>query len=114
MRNNLDDTFLALSDKTRLAVIELLVKAPLCSSEIAESLGTTRPTMSRHLSVLRRAGFIEETSQGEDARVRVYQLKRERFSEMRDFIDEVEAFWGDKLASFKAHAEKKYGKKDDR
>ena len=114
MRSNkptLDATFAALSDETRLAVVRLLMSEPRCSSDIADAVGTSRPTMSRHLSVLRKAGIIEETTQGDDARVRVYTLRRERFRDMRDFIDEVEAFWGDQLASFKAHAEKKYAKK---
>ena len=46
-----------------------------------------------------------------DARVRVYRLRRERFTELRGWLDEVEAFWGDQLAAFKAHAEKTRGKR---
>ena len=71
----------------------------------------TRPTMSRHLQVLRKSGLIEETSIDDDARARVYRLRPQPFSELRTWLDEVEAFWGDQLDGFKAHVERKYGKK---
>jgi hypothetical protein len=54
---------------------------------------------------------VEEEGLEEDARVRVYRLRRERFAELRGWLDEVEAFWGDQLAAFKAHAEKTRGKR---
>ncbi|MFO0985354.1 MAG: hypothetical protein U1E76_27085 [Planctomycetota bacterium] len=43
--------------------------------------------------------------------MRVYRLKRERFTELRDWIVEVEAFWASQLDGFKAHAERTRGKK---
>ncbi|HTE54773.1 MAG TPA: metalloregulator ArsR/SmtB family transcription factor [Kofleriaceae bacterium] len=105
MQNSLDDTFAALADPTRRAVIALLREKPLRSSDMAAALSTSRPAMSRHLGVLRRAGLVEEESPDDDARVRVYQLCREPFSELRTWLDEVEEFWTDQLAAFKAHAE---------
>ena len=111
MRSDLESTFAALGDKARLDVIRLLRKKPLRSSDLAEALSMTRPTMSRHLQVLRRSGLIEETSLDDDARARVYSLRAQPFSELRTWLDEVEAFWGDQLDGFKAHVERKYGKK---
>lgn len=105
MQDSLDDTFAALADPTRRAVIALLREKPLRSSDMAAALSTSRPAMSRHLGVLRRAGLVEEESPDDDARVRVYQLCREPFSELRTWLDEVEEFWTDQLAAFKAHAE---------
>jgi DNA-binding transcriptional ArsR family regulator len=103
----LDQTFLALGDPARLAVVGLLRKRPLRSSEIATALEISRPTMSRHLQLLRRTGLVEETALDGDARARVYRLRPERFAELRDWLDEVEAFWGEQLQAFKAHAERK-------
>lgn len=103
----LTQTFSALSDPTRLAVIDLLRQAPRCSSDLAETLETSRPAMSRHLGVLRKAGLVEEQIQEEDARVRLYHLRRERFEEVRSWVEEVEAFWADQLESFRAHVTKK-------
>jgi DNA-binding transcriptional ArsR family regulator len=104
---NLDQTFAALADPTRRAVIALLREKPLRSSEMATALSTSRPAMSRHLRVLRLAGLVEEEGQDDDARVRIYQLRRAPFSELRSWLDEVEAFWADQLSAFKAHAERK-------
>jgi DNA-binding transcriptional ArsR family regulator len=105
---DLDQTFSALADPARLAVIRLLAEQPRRASEVAEALSVSRPTMSRHLGVLRRAGLIEESGPQDDARVRLYQLRPQPFSALRRWLDEVEAFWTDQLDSFKAHVERKY------
>jgi len=83
----------------------LLRKKPRKASELADALAMTRPAMSRHLRVLRKTGLVSESEQQDDARVRVYRLEREPFSELRSWLSEVEAFWGDQLAAFKLHAE---------
>ncbi len=108
MRPSLDETFLALGDPARLAVIRLLRKKPRRSSEIAAALSLSRPTTSRHLGVLRKAGLVEETTSEDDARGREYRLRPQPFAHVRSWLDEVEAFWGDQLGSFKAHVEGKY------
>jgi DNA-binding transcriptional ArsR family regulator len=108
---NLDQTFGALADPTRRAVVALLRQGPRRSSEMAAALSTSRPAMSRHLRVLRRAGLVEEEGLDDDARVRMYQLCREPFAELREWLDEVEAFWAGQLRSFKAHAERKQGRR---
>ena len=65
----------------------------------------TRPAMSRHLRVLRSTGLVSESEQEDDARVRLYQLEPAAFSGLRDWLSEVEAFWGDPLAAFKPRPE---------
>ncbi len=102
----LDETLLALADPARRGVIDLLKRKPRRAGELAASLHMSAPAMSRHLRVLRSTGLVAEESLEHDARVRVYRLRPERFSALRDWLDEVEAFWGAELASFKAHAEK--------
>jgi DNA-binding transcriptional ArsR family regulator len=103
----LDRTLLALADPTRRGVIDLLRKRPRRASELAELLSMTRPAMSRHLRVLRKTGLVSESEPEHDARVRLYRLERQPFSELRDWLEEVEAFWGDQLQAFKEHAEKR-------
>ena len=104
---NLDRTLGALADPTRRGVIDLLRKEPRRASELAEMMHMTRPAMSRHLRVLRKSGLVTESEPEHDARVRVYQLERAPFSELGEWLAEVEAFWGDQLAAFKQHAEKR-------
>lgn len=104
---SLDRTLLALAEPTRRGVIELLRRQPQRASELAEQLGMSRPAMSRHLKLLRKTGLVSEDELEEDARVRMYRLEREPFTELRDWLADVEGFWGDQLGAFKAHAEKR-------
>jgi DNA-binding transcriptional ArsR family regulator len=104
---DLDGTLTALADPTRRAVIDLLQREPRCSSALADALELSRPAMSRHLRVLRQAGLVEEASLEDDARVRVYRLRREPFTGLRDWLDDVEGFWSEQLSAFKRHAEAK-------
>jgi DNA-binding transcriptional ArsR family regulator len=107
----LDRTLAALADNTRRSVVDLLVHKPRRAGELAQALAMTPAAMSRHLRVLRTSGLVEEDHQGDDARVRVYRLKRERFEALRSWLDEVESFWSGELEAFKAHAEKTRGQK---
>jgi DNA-binding transcriptional ArsR family regulator len=109
--NRLDGTLAALSDPKRRAVVELLRHSPLCPSDIADRLSLSRPALSRHLRVLRKGGLVEERADENDARVRLYRLRRERFSELSAWIQQVEAFWSDQLQGFRAHAERRHTKK---
>jgi DNA-binding transcriptional ArsR family regulator len=101
----LDETLLALADPARRRVIELLRQKPRRAGDLATELRMVAPAMSRHLRVLRTSGLVEEDSLPEDARVRVYRLRAEPFSELRAWLEEVESFWSDQLSAFKAHAE---------
>jgi DNA-binding transcriptional ArsR family regulator len=101
----LDTALAALADPTRRAVVQLLREGPLRAGELAAALELTPPGLSRHLRVLRRAGLIDDDEPEHDARVRLYRLEPAGFAPLRDWIDELEAFWGDQLAAFKAHAE---------
>ena len=103
---DLDLTLAALADPTRRGVLELLRDKPLRASDIADSLAMTRPAMSRHLRVLRKAGLVREEGLESDARARVYQLERAPLSQLGSWVEHMEAFWGDQLAAFKAHAER--------
>jgi DNA-binding transcriptional ArsR family regulator len=104
---SLDRTLAALADATRRAAVDLLRHRPRRAGDLARELSMSQPAMSRHLRVLREAGLIEEgEGDGEDARVRVYRLRQRPFSSLRRWVEEVEAFWGEQLSSFKEHVER--------
>ncbi len=103
----IDETLAALADPTRRRVVDLLRKKPLRAGELAAAFEMSAPAMSRHLRVLRTSGIVEEESLDDDARVRVYRLRPERFAAMRGWLEEVEGYWSDQLAAFKAHAERR-------
>ena len=101
----LDLAFAALAHPTRRAAVELLRRGPRCAGELADELGFAPAGLSRHLRVLRESGLIGEAAAEEDGRMRLLHLERAPFDELRGWIEDVQAFWTDQLASFKAHAE---------
>jgi len=105
-REALDRTLFALAEPNRRGVIDLLREKPRRASDLADALGLTRPAMSRHLRVLRKSGLVREESDDDDARLRIYCLEREAFDELEGWLEEVRAFWTEKLAAFKSYAEK--------
>ncbi len=107
---DLDATFEALSDPTRRGVVDVLRKHPTRAGDLADALGLSRPAMSKHLRVLRTSGLIEPASDDADARAKIYRLRPEPFSQLRDWLEDVERFWTRELAAFKAHAESTRGK----
>jgi len=102
----LGDAISALADPTRRGVVGLLARGPQRAGELATALGMTPPTLSRHLRVLRKAGLITDDEPEDDARVRLYRLQPGALHPLRDWLAELEAFWGDQLGAFKAHAER--------
>lgn len=56
--------FKALSDPNRLRIIKMLQVKPLCVCEITEILGLAASTVSNHLNILKKAGFIEDYKEG--------------------------------------------------
>ena len=102
---DLDTTLAALADPHRRRVVDLLASGPQSAGALAASVGLTPPAMSRHLRVLRRSGLVQESSHADDARVRVYSLRPERFADLKGWLDDVAAFWTDQLQAFKDHVE---------
>lgn len=58
--------FLALSDKTRLQLIGLMVKGKVSVGFLAESIGENQPKVSRHLAFLRNAGLVSTEREGKN------------------------------------------------
>jgi DNA-binding transcriptional ArsR family regulator len=100
-----DRTLAALSDPTRRAVIDLLRRKPRRAGELAAALDMSAAALSRHLRILRKSGLIGDDEVEHDARVRLYRLNPGAFVSLRDWLGEVEAFWGEQLSAFKSHAE---------
>lgn len=106
--SDVTSTFAALSDPTRRAVVERLRAGAERAGVLASELQTSRPAMSRHLKVLRRSGLIEAVQEAdpEDARARVYRLRREPFDDMQQWLDRMHAYWTDQLDAFREHVER--------
>ena len=92
---DIDDTLAALADPTRRAVVDLLRVRPRRAGELSDAFDVSAPAMSRHLRVLRKRGLIEEERIDDDARVRVYRLRQEKFRHLQAWLERVEEFWAD-------------------
>lgn len=62
--NNLEQLFLALSDKTRLSLLGLMSGGEVSVGYLADSLGVSQPKISRHLAYLRSAGLVSTRRDG--------------------------------------------------
>ncbi len=58
------NVFKALSDPTRIRIIKLLQKRPMCVCELTSILGVGQPTVSHHLRILRDAGVLDSIRNG--------------------------------------------------
>jgi DNA-binding transcriptional ArsR family regulator len=63
--------------------------------------------MSRHLRLLRQGGVVESEFLAVDARVRMYRLRPEALAGLRNWLEGLDAHWGEQLHAFKAHVERK-------
>jgi DNA-binding transcriptional ArsR family regulator len=105
MVNNLEPVFGALSDPTRRRVLELLSDRERRAGELAAAAGTSPPAMSRHLRVLLEAGLIDDERVADDARLRVFRLRREPVLALQAWLDQLQAHWAEQLGAFKRHVE---------
>jgi DNA-binding transcriptional ArsR family regulator len=86
----LTQTFAALADPTRRAIIARLAAGEATVGELARPFDISAPAISRHIKVLEDARLIERKIQ---ARWRVCSLRRDKLAEAQDWIGEVRAFW---------------------
>jgi DNA-binding transcriptional ArsR family regulator len=109
MASELAPVLTALGDPTRRRVVQLLSEGPRRAGELAAASGTSAPTMSRHLRVLLRAGIVADERPADDARTRVFWLRPEAITSLRDWLDELQTAGDEQLASFKRHVERRSG-----
>jgi DNA-binding transcriptional ArsR family regulator len=95
----------ALAEPTRLGVVRALSSGPRRAGELAETVGVSAPTMSKHLRVLLRAGVVADERPSEDARARVFRIRPESVVALRAWLDQLQALWDEQLRSFKRHVE---------
>jgi DNA-binding transcriptional ArsR family regulator len=105
MTTELAPVLTALADPTRRRVVQLLQEGPRRAGELAAASGTSAPAMSRHLRVLLKAGIVADERRQDDARARVFWLRPEAVTPLREWLDELQASADEQLASFKRHVE---------
>jgi DNA-binding transcriptional ArsR family regulator len=97
--------FQALADPTRRAVLDLLRRGGQPAGQIAQAFPISRPAISKHLRLLRRAHLVQERREG---RNRVYRLNPEPLQAVDRWLDQYRVFWQANLANLKAFVETEY------
>lgn len=86
----LDNTFAALADPTRRAILARLATGEASVNELAQPFSISQPAISRHLKVLEGAGLI---SRGRDAQWRPARLEAGPLQEIADWVEQYRRFW---------------------
>jgi DNA-binding transcriptional ArsR family regulator len=102
--------FQALADPTRRAVLDLLRRGSQHAGQIASAFPVSRPAISKHLRLLRRAHLVREHREG---RNRVYQLNPEPLRAVDTWINQYRVFWTANLNNLKAFVEAEYEKETE-
>jgi DNA-binding transcriptional ArsR family regulator len=106
-RNSTEAAFQALADPTRRAVLDLLRRGSQPAGQIAEAFPVSRPAISKHLRLLRRAHLVQEHREG---RNRIYRLNPEPLRAVDRWIEQYRSFWTANLGSLKTFVEAEYNK----
>lgn len=99
--------FQALADPTRRAVLDLLRRGSQPAGQIASAFPVSRPAISKHLRLLRRAHLVREHREG---RHRVYQLNPEPLRAVDTWIEQYRVFWTASLNNLKAFVEAEHAR----
>jgi DNA-binding transcriptional ArsR family regulator len=89
----------ALGDSTRRAILSRLLNGPLPVGELARQFPISRPAISQHLGVLKRAELVTDRAAGTR---RVYAVNPDAIDALRRYFDR---FWTQALAAFKKRVE---------
>lgn len=104
-RGAADAVFNALSDPTRRALLELLRRGRLPAGRMAKVFPVSRPAISKHLRVLRRARLVREQRTG---RQRVYELNPGPLRRVDSWLAHYRIFWETSLTGLKDFVEEKH------
>ncbi|HEV2554470.1 MAG TPA: metalloregulator ArsR/SmtB family transcription factor [Bosea sp. (in: a-proteobacteria)] len=90
----LDDTFRALADPTRRAVVQALGRGPASVSELARPFEMALPSFLQHLRVLEESGLVTTIKSG---RVRTCSLRREPLAAAETWLEAQRSLWTQRL-----------------
>ncbi len=95
--------FEVIAEPNRRAILSLLVLSEQSVGEIERQLRMPQPTVSKHLRVLRDAGFVEATV---DAQRRLYRLKPEPLREIDTWLAQFRRFWSAHVDALERHLDR--------
>ncbi len=99
----MDSLFEIIAEPNRRAILSLLVSSQQSVGEIERQLRMPQPAVSKHLRVLRDAGFVESTV---DAQRRLYRLKPGPFQELDTWLAQFRRFWSAHADALERHLDR--------
>jgi DNA-binding transcriptional ArsR family regulator len=98
-----ESAFEIIAEPNRRAILRLLVSSQQSVGEIERQLRMPQPTVSKHLRVLREAGFVEATV---DAQRRLYRLKPEALQEVDAWLAPFRQAWSAHVDALERHLDR--------
>jgi DNA-binding transcriptional ArsR family regulator len=95
-----ESVFEIIAEPNRRAILSLLVSSQRSVGEIERQLRMSQPTVSKHLRVLREAGFVESSV---DAQRRLYRLKPEPLQDVDAWLAPFRRFWSTHVDALERH-----------
>jgi DNA-binding transcriptional ArsR family regulator len=99
----MESVFEVIAEPNRRAILSLLVSSQQSVGAIERRLRMPQPAVSKHLRVLREAGFVESTV---DAQRRLYRLKPEPLQELDAWLAPFRRFWSAHLDALERHLDR--------
>jgi DNA-binding transcriptional ArsR family regulator len=99
----MQSAFDVIAEPHRRAILRLLASSQQSVGEIERQLRLPQPTVSKHLRVLREAGFVEPTV---DAQRRLYRLNPQRLQEVDEWLAPFRRFWAGHLDALERHLDR--------
>ena len=99
----MESVFAIIAEPSRRAILSLLVSSEQSVGEIERQLRMPQPTVSKHLRVLREAGFVESTV---DSQRRLYRLKPEPFRQFEAWLAQFRRYWSAHVDALERHLDR--------
>jgi len=99
----MESAFAIIAEPNRRAILSLLASSEQSVGEIERQLGMPQPTVSKHLKVLRDAGFVEATV---DAQRRLYRLNPAPLQEVEAWLAPFREFWSAHVDALERHLDR--------
>jgi len=98
-----ESVFEIIAEPNRRAILSLLAASQRSVGEIERQLRMSQPTVSKHLRVLRDAGFVESMV---DAQRRLYHLKPQPLQELDAWLAQFRRFWSAHIDALERHLDR--------
>ena len=99
----MESAFATIAEPSRRAILSLLALSERAVGDIEEELGLPQPSVSKHLRVLREAGFVESRI---DAQRRLYRIKPQPLMEVDAWLAQFRRFWSTHIDALERHLDR--------